>query len=125
MNPPNLRHFLEPRPVAIVSARPGEAHQPFTILENLLNSGWRRSIYPVNPNYEEMLGLKCYADLAVIPAQVDLAVVATSRGAVPAVIGECARYGIRSAIVVSNGFADAGPEGRKLREELASLAGPA
>src|SRR5262249_33205765 len=71
-----------------------------------------------------VLGIRCYANVAAIGEVVDLAVIVTPAATVPGVLEECVAAGVRSAIVISAGFAELGHEGQereqKLRQVLAS-----
>ena len=75
-------------------------------------------LYPVNPHRAEVLGLPCYANIGAIPEKIDLAVVVTPASTVPSVIRECVEAGVRSAIVISAGFKERGPEGAKLEQQI-------
>ena len=118
-----LRLFLEPASVAVVGANPNSGEQAFNVVDNLEQGGYRGQVYPVNPNYREILGRKCYRTVKEIPGDVDLAIVVTPRGVVPEIIRQCGEKGIRAAIVVGQGFADAADgEGKKLQEKVVEVA---
>lgn len=117
-----LHHLFNPRSIAIVGAsanplKPGG--QPLTAL---LAAGYPGRIYPVNPRYQEMHGLKCYPNLQAIQEPVDLAIIAVPAKDVLAVMQECVDTGVKTAIVFTSGFAEIGAEGKKLQEELLAIA---
>jgi acyl-CoA synthetase (NDP forming) len=87
-----------------------------------LEAGYEGRIYPVNPKYEEVAGLKCYPDLMAIPDDVDLCIVAVPAKQVLSVLERCAEAGVRSAVVFSSGFAEIGDKGRRAQEEMRLLA---
>ena len=109
-----LKSFVEPSSVALigVSRRTGEGS--FNILENLLNAGFPGRMYPVNPNASEILGIKTYPRIRDIPELVDLAVITTPRELVLPLLQETLEKGVKSIIVVAQGFADADSKGREL-----------
>lgn len=111
MSMEKIRSFFEPKSVALVGAseRPGAVGH--TILENLLAGKYKRAIYPVNPALETVLGLKCYPSMSALPAAPDLAVIAVGADSVPAVVEECGKLGVKSVIIISAGFQEAGPAG--------------
>ena len=118
-----LKPFLEPESVAIIGAHPSSGEWSFNIAENLAHYGYRGRVYPVNSNCTEILGRKCYSTIAEVPTPVDLAIIVVSRTKVPEIIKQCAAKGIRAAIVVSQGFADAGDEeGKNLQQQLTEVA---
>src|SRR5262245_61700413 len=118
----DLRPLLAPRSVAIVgaSSRPGTvASLP---LANLQRQQYEGAIYPVNPSRDEIGGLRCYPSVEALPEAPDVAlIVAPTPGVLPAMEG-CARRGVRAAIVISAGFAEAGPEGIEAQARMAALA---
>ncbi len=89
-----------------------------TVLVNLRNRKFPGTVYAVNPNRSTVMGLPCCASVAAVPEKIDLAVVVTPARTVPAVIRECVDAGVRSAIVISAGFKERGPEGAKLEQEI-------
>jgi acetyltransferase len=116
-----LRHFLEPRSIALVgvSRHTGDGTN---VLENLIAYGYQGKVYPVNPNAQEILGVRCYASIKEVPGEVDMAVLSTPRQVTPEVVEECVGRGIKAIVVVGQGFADAGEEGRALQEEVVRIA---
>lgn len=117
-----LHALLSPRSVAVVgaSADPGKAGgRP---LHYMLQLGYQGDLYPVNPNRDEILGLRAYPTLADVPAVPDLCVIAVPAEAVEGYVEECARLGVRAAIVFASGYAETGPEGRTRQERLRTLA---
>ena len=109
--------FFYPRSVAVVGASPREGSIGRAILENLLAS-YTGAVYPVNPKYEEILGLRAYPSVSSLPEPPDLTVIAVRARLAPAIAEEAARRGTKGIIVVSGGFAEAGEEGRQLQEML-------
>ncbi|MEW6033618.1 MAG: CoA-binding protein [Chloroflexota bacterium] len=117
-----LDPFMKPRSVALlgVSRRTGE--EAFNILENMLNTGYRGKLYPVNPNVTELLGLHAFPTVKAIADPVDLAVVTTPRDLALPMIRECLDKGIRAITVVAQGFADTGEQGRAQQREMTRVA---
>ena len=119
----HIRPFFEPQSVAVIGASPVTGDESFNVVDNLAQTGYRGKIYPVNPKYSEILGLKCYADVTEIPGKVDLAVIVTSRKRVLPIIEQCTRKEIKAVIVIAGGFADAGDdEGKRLQREMVEIA---
>lgn len=118
----NLDALFKPRSVAMIGASATPGKLGYDILYNLIHAGIAGPIYPVNPKAEELLGLKVYKDIPSLPSPPDLAVVVIPSRMVPETIEECGKAGIRAAVVVTGGFAEAGPDGEKLQLELAAKA---
>ena len=118
----NLQALLRPKSVAVVGASP-KASTGGRLLANLLSSGFRGAVYPVNPNYTEMRDKPCYPSLNELPEVPDCVVVALPVTSVLRVIEEAAAAGVPSGIVVAEGFADGDTAaGRRRQLELQRLA---
>ena len=114
----NLDKIFAPRRIAVIGAGDAPAGPGSAVLRNLLAAGFRGDLYPVNPRGEPAAGIAGYPDLASLPETPDLAVVCTPAAAVPAVVRACGEAGVRGAIVLTPGFRESGPQGRKLEERL-------
>jgi acetyltransferase len=116
------RHYLtplfEPGSVAIVGASETPGKVGTVLLSNMLAAGYRGALFAVNPKYATVSGVPCYASIGKVPAHVDLAVIATPARTVPQVIEECGSAGVRSAVVITAGFSEVGPEGAELERAL-------
>jgi acetyltransferase len=119
--PAALEALLRPRSVAIV----GASEKSFVgsiAVRNLLTLGYRGAIYPVNPRYAEIHGLKCYPSVQAIPGPVDAAVIALGARHVIAAMRELAERGVRGIAIPTGGFADIGSVGKALQQEMAEIA---
>ena len=120
-----LDPFFYPESVAII----GASQNPFKpngiplILFSMF--GYRGRLYPVNPKYKDVGGLKCFPSVMDVPEVVDLAIVGVAASQAIEVIKECAAKGIKAAIVFTSGFAETGAEGRRLQEEMRAVAAAA
>jgi len=117
----SVRTILDPRSVAVI----GASRKPGTIgaalVANLKSAGFTGRIYPVNPQADEIQGLRAYPRITAIGQPVDLAVVAVPAAAVEAVVEECASAGVRGVVVISSGFAEASEAGRIAQQRLVRL----
>ena len=118
----SLHTFFEPDSVAIVGASTKPGKVGHDILRNMVTGGFQGEVYPVNPHAEEILGKKCYPRVTAIEGSVDLAVIVVPAAAVLSVMQDCGEKGIGTAIVISAGFKEAGPEGLERERELGKLA---
>ncbi len=118
----SLQRFFDPESVAIVGAsrRPGKVG--YEILTNLIAGGYGGKIFPVNPKTDSIEGLKCYPDVASIGETPDLVLVIVPAPLVPSVMEECTRIRVKSAIIITAGFKEVGPQGKKLEEEVVRIA---
>jgi acetyltransferase len=117
----SLERMFNPKVVALIGATDREGSVGLALLKNLLKSNGDREIYPVNPNRESVLGLKCYPSIRDVPEHVDLAVIATPAKTVPKLVEECGEAGVEGVVIVSAGFRETGEEGRRLEEEIKKI----
>jgi acetyltransferase len=103
----SIDRMLNPRSVAVVGAteRPQYGGRFF---RSVLASQDRLRVYPINPRYQEVLGVKCYPRLTDLPETPDLVGVIVPAEAVMPVLEDCAKIKTPSAIVISAGFSERG-----------------
>src|SRR5512135_805321 len=118
----DLRPFFAPQGVAIIGASASPNKLSFGILRNMTLYGFTGQIAPVNPKVDEILGLKCYPDIASVPDPVDLAVVVLPAPAIPDVLAACGERGIRAVTIISGGFKEVGAEGAGLEQVCLGIA---
>lgn len=114
--------FFEPQSVAVIGSLREGYFGGYVVIKTLLNAGFAGKIYPVNPSYQEVLGLKVYPSIKEIPEKIDLVLIMINRRSVPNVMRECAAKGIKAVIVVADGFAERDEEGTKLQKEIVEIA---
>ncbi|MBI4587685.1 MAG: acetate--CoA ligase family protein [Candidatus Rokubacteria bacterium] len=117
-----LDRLFRPRSIAILGASEDFVKISGRPLKFLLDKGYAGKIFPVNPKYEWVAGLRCYPSVGDIAEPVDLAIVAVPAAAVPDAVTQCAAKGIPAAVVFSSGFGEMGEEGRELERRVAELA---
>jgi acyl-CoA synthetase (NDP forming) len=92
-------------------------------LQALLDQGFDGRIYPVNPQAQEIDGLKVYPGVADIPGPVDLAIILVPSKYALAAVRECAAKGVKGAVLFTAGFSETGTrEGADLEAELVRTA---
>jgi acetyltransferase len=119
----SLKPFFEPQSIALIGASNNPGKPSGRPLFALINKGYKGKIYPVNPKYDHISGIKCYPCLADIPGPVDLAVVSVPAAGVYDALEQCVDKGVKAAVIFSSGFAETGPEGRLAQDRIAELAG--
>ena len=118
----SIDKMLNPRSIAVVGATP-RLQYGGRMLAAALKAGGRVSVYPVNPRYDEVMGVKCYPSVSDLPEAPDVVGVVVSSGQVLNVLNECHQKGTRAAIVISAGFSERGTqEGRDLQAQLGEFA---
>jgi len=112
-----LHPLFYPRSVAIVGASPKGGYG-LRVVEALKAFNFAGPIYPVNPNYGEIAGLRAYPEIGAITEPVDAVAIAVPSRAVPGVVRQAIEAGARSGIAFGSGFAEAGEDGQSLQAEL-------
>ena len=112
----NLDKIFEPHRVAVIGASDTPTSVGYTVLRNLVGSGFRGVVYPVNAKREAVQGVQAYTDIPSLPHVPDLAVICTPAHSVPLLVRQCGEAGTRGVVIISAGFREVGAEGRKLEE---------
>jgi acetyl coenzyme A synthetase (ADP forming)-like protein len=113
-----VSHVLAPHSVAVVGASRQRGSIGAELFHNLVATGYRGAIYPVNPAAKEIEGVAAYASVLDIPGDLEMAVVTVPAAAVLDIARQCAAKGVRALVVISAGFAEVGGEGVDLQRQL-------
>ncbi|NPV72619.1 MAG: CoA-binding protein [Pelotomaculum sp.] len=113
-----LTSLFRPQSVAVVGASRTPGKIGNAIVRNIIESGYRGSIYPINPREKEIEGLACYPAVSSVSGEVELAVLSVPAGRVLEAARECGEAGVKALIVVTAGFKEIGREGMELEKEL-------
>ena len=116
-----LDYIFNPHSVAVIGASNKLGTWGFGVMTRLLGYP-ERKIYPVNPNSSEILGVKAYRKIADIPDSVEFAVISVPPHKTPEVMRECVNKGVKGALVISAGLAEADDAGAKIEKELVDIA---
>ncbi len=116
-----MEFFFKPNGIAVVGATP----EPYSGGRNLLTNltfGYEGPIYPVNPKYDEILGLKCYPRVSEIQGPLDLAIIFVPARIVPQILEDCVKKKVKGVIIESGGFAEVGPMGKAIQDQCLAIA---
>jgi acetate---CoA ligase (ADP-forming) len=116
-----LETLLYPKSVAVIGASRHPEKVGYAVLDNLINSGFKGAIVPVNPGVKEILGRKCYASLDNYKGEIDLSVIIVARKLVKDALQSSIDAGAKSVIVITAGFREVGADGAQAEEELVEL----
>lgn len=117
-----LTSLFEPKSVAVIGASDRENSVGNIIYRNIVAAGYKGRLYPINPKHDTVQGVQAYKSIEEIGARVDLAVIATQARSVPAIIEQCGRSGVKNAVVITAGFAEAGHSGAALERKMVEIA---
>jgi acetyltransferase len=113
--------FFSPDSVAVIGASRREGAVGHEVVKNLLNCGYPGKIFPVNPNADDILSLKCYPSVLSIEDDIDLGIVTVPAETVPKAAEEAGKKGLKGLIVISAGFKEIGLEGLERENKLLEI----
>ncbi|HVV10255.1 GNAT family N-acetyltransferase [Amycolatopsis sp.] len=107
----SVHNLLHPTSVAVIGASADPTKVGYVVLSNLLAADFAGTVYPVNPEHRSVRGVRAYKSVLEIPDPVDLAVVAVPADQVESVLDGALAKGVKTLLIVTAGFAEAGPHG--------------
>ena len=108
MGQSEMKSLFEPRTIAIIGVSKNPDKVGHKILHNVIGSGYKGNVYPVNPKGGEILGLKVYPDLDSIDGPIDVAVISVPARFVLDTLKNCAKNYVKIATIISSGFSEVG-----------------
>jgi predicted CoA-binding protein len=118
----SIKALLHPSTIAIAGASSDPGKLGSLPLAFLVKHGYAGAIYPVHPKLDEISGLRCFRSMAEVAADVDLLVIAVPAARIVDLLNDCRPGQVKSALILSSGFAETGPEGIALQQELRNKA---
>src|SRR6202040_2343100 len=120
--PHPLDSFFAPGSIALIGASRDHEKIPGRLLAFLRKNEFPGQIYPVNPNYGDIDGLKCFKSITDIGQPIDLAIIIIPARGVLAALEQCAAVGVKNAVIISSGFAEEGGDSAAMQDAIAALA---
>src|SRR6195952_668651 len=117
-----LDTFFSPSSIALIGASRDQDKIPGRLLSMLRKYKYPGRIYPINPNYGDIDGLKCYPSIADVGQPIDLAIVIIPARAVLNALEQCAAVGVKNAVIISSGFAEEGGDSAGMQDAIVALA---
>jgi len=116
-----LDSLFNPNSVAVIGASRTPGKVGYEIVSNLLETGFKGEIIPVNPFADQILGLKCYEDIKQYPGKIDLCLIAIQAPMVVEITISAIKAGVKTIVVLSSGFAEVNSEGAEIQRQIAKL----
>ncbi|MDI6917180.1 MAG: CoA-binding protein [Thermoplasmatales archaeon] len=104
----SLDFFFNPKSIAVIGASRTPGKIGYEALKNVLIYEYKGDVYPVNPNADEVLGLRAYSSVKEIKGDVELGLIVVPAEFVPRALEECGEKGVRGAVIISSGFVEIG-----------------
>ena len=118
----DIGNFFDAQSIAVIGSFREGWFGGYVVIKSLMNAGYKGRIYPINPSYKEVQGLKVYPTVKDIQKRIDLALIMINAQRVPRVLRECAENGVKAIIVVADGFAERDKGGALLQREIVGIA---
>lgn len=118
----SIERLLDPKSVAIagVSATPGSLAG--IVLDNLRRFGFAGALHLIHPTRDEVQGMPCVRSIRDLPYGVDCVALAIPAAGVLDAVKACAERGVGGIVIFSAGFAELGPAGKAVQDEIAAIA---
>ena len=117
----NLNRVINPGSVAIIGASETKGSVGASIMGNMVASGFEGDIFPVNPKYDTVMGIKTCPDVKDIPGDIDMAVIAVPITLVPDILETCGQKNMGGAVIISAGDEIFGDPGKKIAAQIKRL----
>ncbi len=122
MSTRNLDKLFDPKSIAVIGASNKKGSVGYILLRNLIGAEYQGIVYPVNVSAQSVQGIQAYASISQVPRKIDLAIIAVPAKNVPQTMRECGEAGVAGAVIVSSGFKEIGKAGKRLEDEVKSIA---
>lgn len=113
-----LESLFRPKAVAVIGASSKELSIGNRVIRNLIDFGFRGSIYPINPSADEIRGIKAYKSILDCPADIDVVHMVIPAKFVPQAVEDCGQKGVKHIIINSGGFGETGAEGADIEKDF-------
>src|SRR3954454_325241 len=120
--PHPLDTFFAPKSIALIGGSRDLEKIPGRLLSMLRKNNYPGKIYPINPNYADIDGLRVYPSIGDVGEPIDLAIVIIPARAVLGALEQCAAVGVKNAVIISSGFAEEGGDSAAMQDAIAALA---
>jgi acetate---CoA ligase (ADP-forming) len=105
---PDIRYLFEPRSVAVIGASQDSSKIGYKVVENIVRNGYGGSVFPVNPQGGEVLGLRAFRSVEEIEDEIDVASIVIPARFVFDAVKSCARKKVKFLTIISSGFSEIG-----------------
>ena len=111
--------FFKPKTIAVVGASRDSRKIGHAALKNILISDYQCEVFPINPNEETILGLKCYKKVTDVPVEIDLVLISVPAPIVSEILKDCVKKKAKNVIIITSGFSEIG--NHNLEDELKKI----
>lgn len=120
-----IESILNPSSVAVIGASNDTNKWGGSVLALLRKFGFKGNIFPINPKSQIVQDLKAYPSISAVGQPIDVAVLTVPSHKAPEALKDCARAGVGAVLVMTAQFAESGPDGLALQQEIETIASDA
>ena len=117
----DISFFFSPKSIAVIGASDTKGKVGNTVLNNIVTSGYKGKIFPINPRADEVCDIQCYKSILDVKDDVDIAIFVIPGKFVNKAAEECGKKNVKGLIVISAGFKEIGGEGVEREEQLIKI----
>ncbi len=117
----DISFFFTPKSIAVIGASETKGKVGNTVLNNIINSGYKGKVFPINPRADKVCELSCYRSVIDVPDEIDIAIFVIPGKFVNGAAEECGQKGVKGLIIISAGFKEIGGEGVQREVELIKI----
>ncbi|MCX6645130.1 MAG: CoA-binding protein, partial [bacterium] len=117
-----LDGLFKPKSIAVIGASTNPLSIGYMVMKNLLDHGFKGTVYPINPKSPEILDQKAYPSVMEVPGDVDLVNISIKNTFVPMALEDCGKKGVKFAIIHTAGFKEIGGDGIELEKQILEVA---
>lgn len=88
------KKIIESNTFAVIGATQKKEKFGFKVFKALIDEN--KIVYPINPNYSEILGIKCFSSLKELPEKPNVVVTIVKPEITESIVKECLELGIRN-----------------------------
>lgn len=115
--------MTHPKSIAVVGVARTKLGGYPGIFGCIRNFGYPGRLYPINPNADEIDGIKAYPTLLDLPESVDLTILSVPAPKVPDALRDCIASGNKNVHIFTSGFKETGEEeGIRLQADVERIA---
>src|SRR4051812_22597767 len=104
----SMKRIMQPKAIAVIGASNEAGKIGNAVMKNLINGGYKGTIYPIHPKEAEIMGIKAFKSVKDIPGEIDTAVFAIPAKLVAGALKECGEKKIAGAVLIPSGFGETG-----------------
>jgi acetyltransferase len=105
---PEIKYLFEPRSIAVIGVSTKPNKIGYKVVDNIIYSGYKGKVYPVNPKGGDILGHRLYKSIEEIDGEIDLAAICIPAKYVYEAVKKLALKKTKFLSIITSGFSEIG-----------------